>query len=165
MSTPNRHEGDSEESHKERVDRELIELLNELRVALPGVQTLFAFLLIVPFSNGWKQTTDFERAVYIVAVLATALSALLLMAPSAQHRLDFRAGDKEALLEISNQCAVAGIAVLAVAMTIVLFLLIELVLGTRWAAAIGAAAAAAFAVVWFLVPLRRRARPRGGQES
>jgi hypothetical protein len=162
VSAPAKHQGGSEESQKARVDRELIELLNELRVALPGVQTLFAFLLIVPFSNGWKETTDFERDVYIVAVLATALSALLLIAPSAQHRLEFRAVDKEALLRISNQCAVAGIAVLAVAMTTVLFLLVEVVLGGSWAVVIGAAAAGAFAVVWFAVPLLRGVRRRRG---
>jgi hypothetical protein len=163
VSQPGNHTSDSEESqepHKARVDRELIELLNELRVALPGVQTLFAFLLIVPFSNGWKHTTDFQRDVYIFSVLATALSALLLIAPSAQHRLEFRAGDKEALLQTSNRCAIAGLAVLAVAMTTVLFLLVEVVLGGSWAAIVGAAAAAAFASVWFAVPLLRRARHR-----
>jgi hypothetical protein len=146
------------ESHKQRIDRELIELLNELRVALPGVQTLFAFLLVVPFSNGWNRTSDFERDVYVLAVLATTLSTLLLIAPSAQHRLEFREGDKEALLRISNRCAIAGIAVLAVAMTAVLFLIVEVVLGGSWAEVLAALAALAFAVVWFGIPLLRRMR-------
>jgi hypothetical protein len=149
---------DSGESHKQRIDRELIELLNELRVALPGVQTLFAFLLVVPFSNGWSRTSDFERDVYVVAVLATTLSTLLLIAPSAQHRLEFREGDKEALLRISNRCAIAGIAFLAVAMTTVLFLIVEVVLGGGWAELLAALAALAFAVVWFGIPLLRRMR-------
>ena len=117
------------ESHKQHIDRELIELLTELRVALPGVQTLFAFLLVVPFSNGRRRTNDCERDVYVLAVLATTLSTLLLIAPSAQHRLEFREGDKEALPRISNRCAIAGIAVLAVAMTAVLFLIVDVVLG------------------------------------
>ncbi len=81
------------------------------------MQTLFAFLLIVPFSNRWNETTEFQRDVYVVAVLAAAISALLLIAPSAQHRILFREGDKEHLLKIGNRCAVAGLAVLAVAMT------------------------------------------------
>jgi hypothetical protein len=148
------------ETNEERVDRELIEFLNELRVALPGVQTLFAFLLIVPFSNGWKDTTDFQRDVYVVAVLATALSTLLLIAPSSQHRLLFRAGDKEHLLLVGNRCAIGGIAALAVAMTAVLFLIVEVVLGRSWAAVVAAIATAAFVIVWFGYPLVRRARSR-----
>lgn len=148
------------ESQKERIDRELIELLNELRVALPGVQTLFAFLLILPFSNGWKRTSEFERDVYVFAVLATALSALLLIAPSAQHRLEFRAGDKEHLLRQANTLAVAGIAALAVAMSAVLFLIVDVVLSGDWAVAVAAVALAGFALMWFAVPLLRRARRR-----
>jgi O-antigen/teichoic acid export membrane protein len=153
----NRPEGETDE---QRNDRELIEFLNELRVALPGVQTLFAFLLVVPFSNGWSDTTDFQRDVYIVAVLATALSAIMLIAPSSQHRLLFRAGDKENLLRVGNQCAIAGIAALAVAMTAVIFLIVEVVLGDTWAAVIGAVAAGAFALLWFGYPLMRRERLR-----
>jgi hypothetical protein len=148
------------ETNDERIDRELIEFLNELRVALPGVQTLFAFLLIVPFSNGWDDTTDFQRDVYIVAVLATALSTLLLIAPSSQHRLLFRAGDKEHLLLVGNRCAIAGIAALAVAMTAVVFLIVEVVLGRSWAAVVAAVATGAFAILWFGYPLVRRARLR-----
>ncbi len=157
MSAPE-HEADSGESHKERVDRELIELLNELRVALPGVQTLFAFLLIVPFTEGWNDTTAFERDIYIVGMLATALSTLLLIAPSAHHRLEFREGDKDRMLRTGNRCAVAGIAVLAFAMTAVMFLIVEVVLGSSWAVVVGGVATLAFAAVWFVVPLGRRLR-------
>lgn len=146
------------ESEKERVDRELIELLNELRVALPGVQVLFAFLLIVPFSNGWQQTTDFQRDVYVFAVLATAVSTLLLIAPSAHHRLAFRAGDKEHLLKLANQLAIAGTAVLALAICAVIFLVVDVVLQRIWAIALGTLALAAFALVWFGMPIIRRWR-------
>ena len=104
--------GSSGESHKERVDRELIELLNELRVALPGVQFLFAFLLIVPFQQTRDQLTDFQRDLYFVALLAAAVATVLLIAPAAQHRVLFRQKDKEKLLRRSNVYAVAGLIVL-----------------------------------------------------
>ena len=78
------------ESGADRVDRELIELLNELRVALPGVQVLFAFLLTVPFSNGFQRLTGIQRNAYFVAFVLAALSAALLIAPSSYHRLRFR---------------------------------------------------------------------------
>src|SRR5918999_1558817 len=94
--------GDSEETHSQRVNRELIELLNELRVALPGVQVLFAFLLAVPFAQGWAQTNDFQRDLFFGILLATAISTALLIAPSAYHRMNFRARDKERMLLTSN---------------------------------------------------------------
>lgn len=158
MGEHEEHEDRTGETHAERVDRELIEFLNELRVALPGVQTLFAFLLIVPFSNRWSTTTEFQRDVYVVAVLAAAISALLLIAPSAQHRLLFREGDKEHLLKIGNRCAIAGLAALAVAMTTVLYLIVDVVLTRGWGVVVAAVAAGAFAWVWFAVPLLRKAR-------
>ena len=151
----------ADESEKERVDRELIELLNELRVALPGVQVLFGFLLIVPFSNGWKHTTDFQRDVYVFAVLATALSTLLLIAPSAHHRLEFRAGDKQYLLKLANQLAIAGVAVLALAMSAAIFLVVDVVLQRNWATAVAAVTVAAFTVAWFGIPIWRRWRTAG----
>jgi hypothetical protein len=92
------------------LDRELIELLNELRVALPGVQVLFAFLLAVPFANGWERVTDLQRDVFFVAFLATAAASILLIAPSAHHRLRWREGDKEQMLRRAGLTAalVAG---------------------------------------------------------
>ena len=88
----------SDEDQSERINRELIELLNELRVALPGVQVLFAFLLTVPFSQGFVETTQFQRDLLFGVLVATAISAALLIAPSAWHRLRFRQKDKELLL-------------------------------------------------------------------
>ena len=90
--------GDGEETHSQRVNRELIELLNELRVALPGVQVLFAFLLAVPFAQGFAQTNDFQRDLFFGTLLATAISTALLIAPSAYHRMNFRERDKERML-------------------------------------------------------------------
>lgn len=78
---------DSSESAKERVDRELIEMLNELRVALPGVQVLFAFLLTVPFSQHFADTTGYQRAMYYASLVASAVATGLLIAPAAQHRV------------------------------------------------------------------------------
>jgi hypothetical protein len=108
-----------EETTAERLDRELIELLQEIRVLLPGVQVLFAFLLVVPFSIGFKSVTGAERALYFVALAATSVSAVLLIAPGARHRARFRDRDKEALIVSSNQLVLAGTAFLAVAMAAV----------------------------------------------
>lgn len=153
------------ESEKERVDRELIELLNELRVALPGVQVLFGFLLIVPFSNGWKQTSDFQRDVYVFDVLATALSTLLLIAPSAHHRLQFRAGDKQYLLALANRFAIAGVAVLALAMSAAVFLVVDVVLQRDWSTAVATVTVGAFTVAWFGIPIWRRWRRAGRHDQ
>ena len=103
------------ESEKERLDRELIELLNELRVALPGVQVLFAFLLIVPFSQRFPQMTNIQRDVYFAAVLCTTMSAILLIAPTSMHRIQWRQREKDQLLETSNKLAILGTAFLALA--------------------------------------------------
>ena len=146
------------EGQKERLDRELIELLNELRVALPGVQVLFAFLLIVPFSQRYSQITALQKDVYFLAVLCTALATILLIAPSAIHRLEWRAHDKEWMLAASNRLAIAGTIMLALAMTAVLFLITD-VLFSGWAVAVVTAVfGALFAFFWFALPLYRRTR-------
>src|SRR5512146_384859 len=98
-----------DETPKERADRELIELLNELRVVLPGVSVLLAFLLAVPFAQGWSRVTDLQRDEFVVAFLATAVSVALLTAPSSYHRLRFRHGDKEHMVKIGNRLSIAGI--------------------------------------------------------
>src|SRR5688500_8249984 len=105
------------ETRQERINRELIELLNELRVALPGVQFLFAFLLIVPFQETVDRLTDFQQDVYFVALLSAAVATALLIAPAAQHRVLFRQKEKEALLRRSHRSAFAGLLVLALAIS------------------------------------------------
>jgi hypothetical protein len=144
------------ETDKERLDRELIELLNELRVALPGVQVLFAFLLIVPFSQRFPQITGVQRYVYFAAVICTTISAILLIAPTSMHRIQWRQRDKERLLATSNQLAIAGTAFLALGMTGVLFLITDILFEARWAAAVCAVAGALFAGLWFALPFIRR---------
>ena len=119
------------ESHKERVDRELIELLNELRVVLPGVQVLFAFLLTVPFTGTFGDVDGVERNAYLIAFFATAFATICLMTPTTYHRLRFRKGDKEVMLHTSNRFALAGIVGLSVAIVSVVWLVSDLVISER----------------------------------
>ncbi len=149
---------DHGETRKERVDRELMELLNELRVALPGVQFLFAFLLVVPFSQGVDELTDFQRAVYLVALLAAAIATALLIAPAAQHRVLFRQKDKEALLHRSNRSAFAGLVVLAVAVCSALLLVVDVLFDRVLAWTVAAGVAAVLTWWWLAVPLWLRSR-------
>jgi hypothetical protein len=147
---------DDEESSGERANRELIELLNELRVALPGVQVLFAFLLTIPFSQRFDQLDDSDRRVYFAAVLATAAATLCLIAPSAHHRLRFRSGIKEQLLHVSNVFAIVGLMFLAFAVTAATYVITDLVYPGRLPRIVAAVLAASFVVAWFLVPLLYR---------
>jgi amino acid transporter len=142
-----------EESKEERIDRELIELLNELRVALPGVQVLFAFLLTVPFSNGFPKLGRFDRDVYFVAFIATAVSTVLLIAPSSYHRLRWRQHDKERMLIVSNFLTIAGLAALAVAITATVFMITDFVFHRAWASTFTAMVAGLFLVFWYGLPL------------
>jgi Family of unknown function (DUF6328) len=106
----------SEETPQARANRELIELLNELRVALPGIQVLFAFLLAVPFQQRFRQASEFERDTYFVTLCTALISIALLIAPSAYHRLNFRHHDKQRIVSFGNRCVIAGLAALAVAL-------------------------------------------------
>lgn len=136
-----------------RLDRELLELLNELRVVLPGVQALFAFLLIVPFNDRFADVTGMERGVYIVALLASALACVLFIAPPAFHRLRFRRHDKAQLLRVGNRCAIAGMGALAVAMIASVFLVAEVIFGARVGIALAALIAVPMALLWWVVPI------------
>ena len=145
-----------EESHSERVNRELIELLNELRVALPGVQVLFAFLLAVPFAQGFTQTSDFQRDLYFGTLLATAISSALLIAPSAYHRINFRERDKERMLLTSNAFTIIGLVFLALAIVGAVALIADFVYGPAVPVISALAGVALFAALWFIVPVVRR---------
>ena len=139
-------------------DRELIEFLNEIRVALPGVQVLFAFLLIVPFSNGYANMSDLQKDVYFVTFLCTAAASAFLIAPSAQHRLRWRQHDKERLLVVANRQAIAGSVLLALAMSGATFLVTDILFEVTSAAIVTGIVAALFAWLWFGWPLLREAR-------
>jgi amino acid transporter len=138
---------------REKEDQELIELLNEARVALSGASVLFGFLLIVPFSARWERTTEVQRGAYVVAFLATLLAVLALMMPTAYHRLRWRERSKERMLRYSHLGAIAGVVCLAVAMTAAVYLVIDTVVSTHWAIAATTVVAGAFGLVWFALPL------------
>ena len=142
------------ESEEQRRNRELIELLNELRVALPGVQVLFAFLLAVPFANGFPKLGKLDRDVFFVAFIATALSTVLLIAPSSYHRLRWREHDKERMLVVSNVLTIAGLTLLAIAITCTVFVITDFLFHRAWAAAFTAIVALSFIVFWYGLPLR-----------
>jgi predicted neutral ceramidase superfamily lipid hydrolase len=146
------------ETQKERLDRELIELLNEVRVALPGVQVLFAFLLAVPFQQRFADTTNFQRDVYFAALSLALIATALLIAPTALHRLNFRAHDKQAIVLISNQLVIAGTLVLALAMTAVMVLISDVIFSLAMTIAVGVLSALVFLLLWLVLPLSRRVR-------
>jgi hypothetical protein len=146
------------ETEEERINRELIELLNELRVALPGVQVLFAFLLAVPFTQRFRQLTDVQEYSFFVALLCTTAGSVLLIAPSAYHRLRFREHDKERMLHTANRLSIAGTVFLAIAMTSAVYLITDLVFNAAVTAVVTALTAATFAWFWYGLPLSRKAR-------
>jgi hypothetical protein len=145
-----------DETDEERLDRNLGELLQELRVALPGVQVLFAFLLAVPFQQNFTKITEFEKRVYFATLLLTALSAALLIAPSAYHRLTFRYQQKHRLVFVANRLAIAGLAALALAMTCAVMLITDVLFGTATTIVTVGLVFAMFVVLWAVLPLRRR---------
>jgi Family of unknown function (DUF6328) len=146
-----------EESEKERLDRNLNELLQELRVALPGVQVLFAFLLVVPFQQGFTTVTPFQERVYFVALLCTAICAALLISPTAYHRMLFRKQQKHHLVFLANRLALVGLGFLALALTATIMLITDVVFGaTETVAVMTALAFLLYLLFWFLLPLRRR---------
>jgi hypothetical protein len=142
-----------EESPAERANRELIELLNELRVALPGVQVLFAFLLTVPFSQRFDQLDAGDRRVYFMAVLATVAATICLMAPTAHHRLRFRSGVKEQLLHVANVFAIVGLFLLAFAIAAVTFVITGVIYPGTIPQIVTGVLAGTFIVVWFVLPV------------
>jgi uncharacterized membrane protein len=145
----------AEEDEEHRLDRELIELLNELRVALPGVQVLFAFLLILPFSKGFPEVTESERVVYFVALVCTTLSTALFIAPTTFHRIRFRDHDKEHLIKTANRLAIAGTVFLAAAMSCAVYVIGEYVFDV-WVGVVATAfTAVVFAWFWYVLPLSR----------
>jgi hypothetical protein len=145
-----------DESERERLDRNLSELLQELRVALPGVQVLFAFLLTIPFAQRFSQLTTAQERIYLGILLATTISAALLIAPSAYHRINFRKQQKGQLVFMSNMLAIVGLGFLALAMTGVVLLVTDFLFATPVTVVCTTLAALMFALFWYALPLRRR---------
>jgi hypothetical protein len=146
-----------EEGTQEKGHRQLIELLNELRVALPGVQVLFAFLLTVPFTQGWARVTPFQQDLYYATLLCSAVATAFLIAPSAIHRIDFQQGDKPRIVQVSNVLAMLGLTFLALAVVGVVLLISDLLYGGSAVVWFTIAIATVFVVLWYAIPLYLRA--------
>jgi Family of unknown function (DUF6328) len=144
------------ESEKQRLNRNLDQLLQELRIVLPGVQVLFAFLLAVPFSSRFSKVDSFERDVYFVALLLSAVAVALLMAPSIQHRILFRHEQKRYLIALGSALTIAGMTALALAIVLSLVLVAHFLFGPAAAWTAGGVSFCAFAVLWYALPIERR---------
>lgn len=142
-----------DETEAERIDRNLGELMHELRVALPGVQVLFAFLLILPFNQRFVELTENQKKLYFAVLVCTFLCAALLIAPTMHHRLQFRQNLKARVLIYSHWLAIAGLSLLAIAMSGAVFLVGDFVFSSTAAAAGTALPVLAIAVFWYVVPL------------
>ena len=151
---------DKSESRKERVDRELDEMLSEVRVALPGVGILFAFLLTLPFTERFLDLDSTQRRVYFASFLCAAGAIALLISPSAYHRLHFRDGDKEQMLFTSTHLMVTGLGLTALAIAGSVFVITDLLYETVAGSLVAAATSAWFAWFWFALPISRRAEDR-----
>lgn len=143
-------------------EREWPEFLDEIRVALPGVQLLFGFLLAAPFSAHFEQVTGRVQSVYVVCFLATAASCIFLIAPSVYHRLHWRRDvrDKEQMLKTCNRLAIIGGVLLAIAMTTAVYIVTSIVSTPQRALVVSGIAGVLIAALWFGLPLGRRRRER-----
>ena len=147
-----------EETKEERLDRELEELLQELRLALPGVQILFGFLLVVPFNNRFEMTDDLQRDVWFAALLLALAAVACFIAPTAYHRVRFRDYDKERLVQTGTRLALAGLGFLATALSASAFFVTGFVFDDGLAAVVTAIAAGLLGGLWFGLPLARKLR-------
>jgi len=144
------------ETEKERYERNFADLLQELRVAQTGVQILFAFLLTLPFSTGFDKVNEFQRDVYVVALLAAAGAAATLIAPVAYHRVLFQRGRKPELVRSAHRLASGGLVFMLVAMVSAVLLITDFILD-RWIAwLLSGLTAAWFLLLWLMLPLLRR---------
>jgi hypothetical protein len=157
--TPRVHEESGRpESEEERADRNLSDLLQELRVALPGVQVLFAFLLTVPFTQRFTTLSDFEEKLYFGVLISVALATVLLVAPTAGHRILFRRQQKEYLVTVANNLSLAGMFLLALSMCGAIALISHFLFGATTAIISTVVMALAFIGFWFTGPVIRRTK-------
>jgi Family of unknown function (DUF6328) len=150
------HENPRDEPDSERLDRNVTDLLNELRVAGTGIQVMFAFLLVVPFNAGWKQASAFDRWVYFGTLLCIATGAVLLIAPSVHHRLLFRHHQRAYIVRVGTRLAIVAAGFISVGLTGILVLVSNFVFGTIAAVTVGIATAIVVTALWFALPLKRR---------
>lgn len=154
------HDAGRTEEEQERLNRQMLELLNELRVAMPGVQVLFGFLLAVPFQQRFGQVTDFQKTVYFVTLVAAALATALLIAPSAYHRMMFEQHEKPLIIRVGTIQFLAGLAALAVAMNGAVMLVTDVLFDTGTVGVTVAVVASVYFTLWFGMGLARRLQKR-----
>ena len=150
----------AEESRKERLNRELMELLQELRVVIPGVQVLLAFLLTAPFQQRFAQLPGSMRNAFFASIACATLATAFLIAPSAHHRLRWRAGEKERLVRLGNQMAIAGTVFLAAAIVLALYVVTDVLFTTNLAVLTAVGALVVFGGLWYVVPLLGAREPQ-----
>jgi hypothetical protein len=151
-------EADRSEEEQERLNRQMTELLNELRVAMPGVQVLFAFLLAVPFQQRFETVDSFQRGVYLVTLVAAATATAFFIAPSAYHRIAFQQHEKERIIRMGTRQFVCGLVALAVAMNGAVLLVTDVLFQAPTEIITTAGVGALFLWLWFGVGLVRRWR-------
>ena len=152
------------ETELERCDRHLSELMQEVRIAQTGVQVLFAFLLAVPFQQGFEKITPFQKGAYFGTLVCTAISAVMLISPTAYHRITFRYQQKRQLVYYANRFSIIGLVFLALAMTGAIMLITDFLFGSTATALMTAATILVFGFFWFGLPLRRRVSLSAGQK-
>jgi hypothetical protein len=145
-----------EESRKERLDRELMELLQELRVVIPGVQVLLAFLLTAPFQQRFAELPGSMRNAFFAAIVCATLATAFLIAPSAHHRLRWRAGEKERLVRVGNQMAIIGTVFLAAAIVLALYVITDVLFTTNLAVLTAIGGLVVFGGLWYVLPMLGR---------
>lgn len=146
----------SEETEAQRLNRQLGELLQELRVAMPGVQLLFAFLLTVPFNQRFDEVNAFQTNLYLATLICSALASALFIAPTAYHRIMFEQRDKPNLIRTASRLAIAGLVALALAMTGAVLLVTDFLFRPPTPLIVTVALAAVFAWLWFGMAVVRR---------
>jgi hypothetical protein len=156
---------DRTEDEQERRNRQLDQLLQETRVVMPGVQVLFAFLLAVVFQQGFAKTTQFQQDVFLATIICSAGAALCFIAPAAWHRILFEQSDKRHIITVANRFVICGVGFLALAMTLALILVCDVVFTTATAVVVATVVGLAFVWFWFAAPLLRRARDRRSVSS
>ena len=149
-------ESDRTDEEQNRLNRQMTELLNELRVAMPGVQVLFAFLLAVPFQQRFEMVNAFQRDVYLVTLLAAATATAFLIAPSAYHRIAFQEHEKQRIIHMGTRQFICGVAALAVAMDGAVLLVTDVLFKAPTVIAVLAGVTAMFVWLWFGIGLWRR---------
>jgi MFS family permease len=145
-----------DESEAERADRNLGELLQELRVAGLGVQVLFGFLLSLPFTNRFTRLSGGQRDLYLACLVLAAVATALLLGPVAYHRLVFRRGQKESLVQAASVMAIAGLVTVGLAVSVAVLLVASFVTSSTAAGLFTALIACMFGLLWFAFPLTRR---------